>query len=106
MFAAFQLVKPFFANLHYTISKNIHKKMFPMTPKIFNSFFAYENVHPEKVICKKILQVTSSIEENKLLFCTLLLSITYLLANVSHLSQQFRNQRKILRSFDTHIQIL
>ncbi len=34
------------------------------------------------------------------------LAITYLLANFSHFSQQFRNQRKILRCFDTHIQIL
>jgi hypothetical protein len=29
-----------------------------------------------------------------------------LLANLSHFSQQFRNQHKILRCFDTHIQIL
>jgi hypothetical protein len=29
-----------------------------------------------------------------------------LLANFSHFSQQFRNQHKILRCFDTHIHIL
>ncbi len=34
------------------------------------------------------------------------LAVTFLLANFSHFSQQFRNQRKILRCFDTHSQIL
>jgi hypothetical protein len=34
------------------------------------------------------------------------LAITFLLANLSHFSQQFRNQRKILRILDTYIQIL
>jgi hypothetical protein len=29
-----------------------------------------------------------------------------LVANFSHFSQLFRNQRKLLRCFDTHIQIL
>jgi hypothetical protein len=53
----------------------------------------------------KNLQV-SSIEEDKLQFFTLLLPVTFLLANFWHFSQHFRNQRKILSCFDTHIQIL
>ncbi len=51
---------------------------------------------------KKLLQV-SSIEEGKLQFCTLLMPVTFLLANFLHFSQQFRNQDKILSCFDTHI---
>ncbi len=64
-----------------------------------------KKVYLEKVICEKLLQV-SSIEEDKLQFCTLLLPVTFLLAHFLHFSQQFRNQRKILSCFDTHIQIL
>jgi hypothetical protein len=64
-----------------------------------------EKVHPEKVLCQTLLQ-NSSIEEKILLFFTLFLAITFLLANFSHFSQQFRNQRKIMRCFDTHIKIL
>ncbi len=45
-------------------------------------------MYPYKVIRQKLLEV-SSIEEDKLQFCTLLLPITFLLANVSHFSQQF-----------------
>jgi hypothetical protein len=56
----------------------------------------------EKVICQKLVQV-SSIEEAKLQFCTLLLPVTFLLANFLHFSQQILNQRKILSCFDTHI---
>jgi hypothetical protein len=58
-----------------------------------------------KVICQELLQV-SSIEEDKLqLAHYVCLTITFLLAYFSHFSQQFQNQRKILRCFDTHIQI-
>jgi hypothetical protein len=57
-------------------------------------------VYLEKVIYQKLLQV-SSIEEDKLQFCTLLLPVTFL-----HFSQQFGNQRKILSYFDTRFQIL
>jgi hypothetical protein len=71
--------------------------MYSMTPKIFSFFF--------NIICQKILQV-SSIEEDKLQFCTLLLPVSFLLANFFHFSQQFQNQRKILSCFVTHIQIL
>ncbi len=46
------------------------------------------------------------IEEERLPFCTLFLPITFLLANFLHFCPQFQNQRKILRCFDTHIQIL
>jgi hypothetical protein len=59
----------------------------------------------ENVICQKLVQV-SSIEEYKLQFCTLLLPVTFLLANFLHFYQQIPNQRKILSCFDTHIQIL
>jgi hypothetical protein len=59
----------------------------------------------EKGIRQKLLQV-SSIEEAKLQFCTLLLPVTFLLANILHFSQQIPNQRKILSRFDTRIQIL
>jgi hypothetical protein len=62
-------------------------------------------VYIEKVICQKLVQV-SSIEEDKLQFCTLLLPVTFLLANCLHFSQQIPNQRKILSCFDTLIQIL
>ncbi len=34
------------------------------------------------------------------------MAVTFLLANFSHFSQQFQTQHKILRCFDTHIQIL
>ncbi len=117
----FQLVQPFLANLHST-SPNKYSCMYSMTPKFFQFFLAYEHskyaefydiksveimkkVHPEKVLCQTLLQV-SSIEEEKLRFFKLFLPITFLLANFSHFSQQFRNQRKILRCSNTHIQIL
>jgi hypothetical protein len=87
--------KPFLANSHST-SSNIYSYMYSMTPKI---------IHPEKVICQVLLQV-SSIEEENLWFFTLFLAVTFLLANFSHFSQQFRTQPKILFCFDTHVQIL
>jgi hypothetical protein len=64
-----------------------------------------KKVYLEKVICQKLVQV-SSIEEDKLQFCTLLLPVTFLLAKFLHFSQQIPNQRKILSCFDTQIQIL
>jgi hypothetical protein len=64
-----------------------------------------KKVYLKKVICQKLVQV-SSIEEDKLQFCTLLLTVTFLLANFLHFSQQILNQCKILSCFDTHIQIL
>ncbi len=54
-----------------------------------------KKVYLEIVICQKLLQVSSR-EEFKLQFCTLLLPVTFLLANFLHFSPQFRNQRKIL----------
>ncbi len=54
---------------------------------------------------KLLLLQVSSIEEEKHRFFTLYLAITFLLANFSRFSQQFWNQRKILRCFDTHIKI-
>ncbi len=63
-----------------------------------------KKVFIDKVISQKPLQVY--IEEDKLQFCTLLLPVTFLLANFLHFSQQFQNQRKILSCFDTSIQIL
>jgi hypothetical protein len=57
-------------------------------------------VYLEKVICQKLVQV-NSIEEEKLQYCTLLLPVTFLLANVLHFRQQIPNQRKILSCFDT-----
>jgi hypothetical protein len=59
----------------------------------------------EKVSCQKLEQV-SGIEEYKLQLCTLLLPVTFLLANFLHFSQQIPNQREILSCFDTHVQIL
>jgi hypothetical protein len=119
----FQLVKPFLANLHSTSSKK-YSYMYSMTPNFFLFFFGiwvfkirrilrwfqicgnnWKKVNPEKVICQILLQF-SSIEEEKLRFFTLFLAITFLLANFSHFSQQFWNPRKILRCFDTHLQIL
>ncbi len=64
-----------------------------------------KKVYLEKVICQKLVQV-SSIEEDKLQLCTLLLPVTFSLANFLHFSQQIPNQRKILSCFDTHIQML
>jgi hypothetical protein len=52
-------------------------------------------VYLEKVICQRLLQVSSR-EEYKLQFCTLLLPVTCLLGIFLHFSQQFQNQRKIL----------
>jgi hypothetical protein len=65
----------------------------------------WKKVYLGKVFCQKLLQV-SSIEEDKLQFCTLLLPVTFLLANFLHFSQQIPNQRKILSCFDTHIRVL
>ncbi len=119
----FQLVKPFLANLHSTISKK-YSYMYSMTPKFYISFLTYEyqnkrkilgwfqirgnnlkKVNIEKVICQKLSQF-SNIEEDKFQFCTLLLPLTFLLVNILHFSQHFRNQRKILSCFDTHVHIL
>ncbi len=119
----FQLVKPFLANLYSTISKK-YSYMYSMTPKLFYFFFNIwvsknrwilrrfqicgnnlKKVYLEKVICQKLVQV-SSIEEYKLQFCTLLLPVTFLLAYFLHFSQQIPNQRKILSCFDIHVQIL
>ncbi len=119
----FQLVKPFLANLHNT-SSELYSYMYSMTPKFFKFFFwtllskirrisrwfqicgkNWKKVHPEKVICKKLLQI-SSIEEENPKICTLFLPVTFLLPCFLHFSQQFRNQRKILHYFDTHLQIL
>ena len=93
----FHLVKPFLANLHYTISKK-YSYMYSMTPKFFYFFFSIwvskkrrilhwfqirgnnlKKVYLEKVICQKLLQVSSR-EEYKLQFCTLLLPVTFLWA--------------------------
>jgi hypothetical protein len=69
-------------------------------------------MHTEKVICQKLLQISSIkiihkiIEQENPQFCTLFLPVTFLLVNFLQFSQQFRNQRKILHCFDTHIQIL
>jgi hypothetical protein len=95
-----------------------------MTPKFFYFFFNIwvskkrrilrrfqirgnnlKKVYLEKVICQKLVQV-SSIEEYNLQFCTLSFPVSFLLANFLQFSQQFQNQRKILSCFDTHIQIL
>jgi hypothetical protein len=65
----------------------------------------FKKVYLEKVICQKLLQVSSR-KEYKLQFCTLLLPVTFLLANFLHFSQKFRNQHKILSFLDTHIQVL
>jgi hypothetical protein len=70
-----------------------------------NPWKQFKKVYLEKVICHKLLQVSSR-EEYKLEFCTLLLPATFLLANFLHFSQQFLNQRKILSILDTHIQVL
>ncbi len=104
----FQLVKPFLANLHSTISKK-YSYMYYMTPKIFYFFFNIwvskkrrilrwfqirgnnlTKLYLEKVICQKLIQV-SSIEEAKLQFCTPLLPVTFLSANFLHFSQQILN---------------
>ncbi len=107
------MVKPFLANLHYTISKKYSYMYYSMTPKIFYFFFNIwvstkrkivrwfqirgnnlKKVYLEKVISQKLLHVSSR-EEYKLEFCTLLLPVTFLLANFLHFSQQFWNQCKI-----------
>ena len=106
----FQLVKPFLANLHST-SSNKYSYMYSMTPKFFCSFLLWvfkirrilrwflicgnnrKKIHPEKVICQTLLQV-SSIEEKNLWFFTLVLAVTFLLAIFSRFSQQFWNQHK------------
>jgi hypothetical protein len=70
----------------------------------FKSEEIIEKKSTHKKFCQTLLQV--SIEEEKLQFFTPFLAITFLLANFSHFSQQFLYQRKILRCFDTHTQIL
>jgi hypothetical protein len=80
--------------------------MYSMTPNFFSSFLPYDIRNTQKKFFAKTLLKVSRIEGEKLQFFTLFLAITFLLANFSHISQQFRNQHKILRCFDTHIQIL
>jgi hypothetical protein len=80
--------------------------MYSMTPKFF--YFRgnkLKKVYLEKVICQKLVQV-SSIEEYKLQFLHTSFVCNFLLANFLHFSQQITNQRKILSCFDTQIQIL
>jgi hypothetical protein len=55
---------------------------------ISNLWKELKKMHPEKVICQKLLQI-GSIEEENPQFCTLFLPATFLLANVLHFSQQF-----------------
>ena len=81
----------------------IPKKWLSQLKNFLNKYF--KEVYLKKVIRQKLVQV-SSIEEDKLQFCTLLLPVTFLLANFLHFSQQIPNQRKILSCFDTHFQIL
>jgi hypothetical protein len=38
----FQLVNPFLANVHSTVSKKKYSYMYSMTPKIFISFLTFE----------------------------------------------------------------
>jgi hypothetical protein len=64
---------------------------------ISNLWKDLKKVHPEKVICKKLLQI-SSIEEENPKFAPL---FACKLANIWHFSQLLRNQRKILHCFDT-----
>ncbi len=111
----------FLRNCILIVPRNTHTVYVFNDPKFFYiSFFAYEyqkcvafyadfksvkiieKVHPEKVICLKLLQV-SIIKEDKLQFCTLFLPKAFLWANLLYFSQQFWNQRKILRSFNTKI---
>ncbi len=119
----FQLVKPFLANLHST-SSNIYSYMYSMTPIFFCSFVAYE--YPKfaefyadfksveiigkkstqkklfaKHFCKLVVQKRRTSD-----FSHFFLAVTFLIANFSHFSQQFRNQHKFLGCFDNHIQIL
>ncbi len=82
---------------------SIHKTQ-NFTP-ISNPWKQVEKMHPEKLICQKLLQICS-IEEGNPQFCILFSPITFLLVNFQHFSQQFRNQRNILHCFDTNIQIL
>ncbi len=83
----FQLIKPFFANLHYTVL--FPNNLCTQWPQNFlNSFFGYDwntknfmlisnlwkelkKMHPGKVICKNFLQI-SRIEEENPQFCNLL----------------------------------
>jgi hypothetical protein len=59
-----------------------------MTPKNFLFFFLHMSMCAQKkLFARNLFEVTSSIEEDKLQFCTLFLSLTFLLANVSHFSQ-------------------
>ena len=115
----FQFVKPFLANLHSTLSKK-YLYMYSMTPNFFYFFFNIwvskkrrilrwfqirwnnlKKAYLEKVIFQKLVQV-SSIEEDKFQVCTLL-SVTFLLANFLHFSQQIPNQRKILRFLYSYV---
>jgi len=104
---------PFLANLHFFSSEK-YSYMYSMTPKNFYSFFAYEykkytefyadfrsvekiwkKCTQKKLLAKNTLQI-SSIEEGKVQLSTLVLPITFFLANFLHFSEQFRKQRKIL----------
>ncbi len=62
-------------------------------------------MYTKKVFFQKLLQVSSKEEGQTAILHTFLLT-TFLLAKISHFSQQFRNQRKILSCFETKIQIL
>ncbi len=118
----FQLVMPFLANLHLSRSK-IYSYMYSMTPKKCYFFFYiwvskvlrilswfqirghnWKKVYTEKVICKKLLQV-SSIEEGTLQFCTLFLLITFFVCKFFAFFSTVLKSAIILSCFDTKIQI-
>jgi hypothetical protein len=62
------------------------------------------------MLVKKVFQLVKPFLANRrgqtTILYTFFLPIIFLLSNCLHFSQLFRNQRKILRCFNTHIQIL
>jgi hypothetical protein len=118
----FQLVKPFLANLHYTVLvPNDTQICTQCTPKIFKSFFEYEypkyaEFHAD---FKSVEMIEKECTQKKLFaksFCKLVVpkmkipnfapffACNFFVSEFLHFSQQFRNQRKILHCFDTRIQ--
>ncbi len=89
--------------------KHTHICMYSMTPKFFYFFFNIWVSKKRRIFTlnsnpwNNLKKVYLSREDYKLQFCTLLLPVTFLLANFLHFSQQFRNRLKIQSFLDTHI---
>ncbi len=80
--------------------------MYSMTPKFHIYGNNWEKVYTKKVFAKHFCKLVWCKRKGQTPILHTFLPVTFFKANFFYFSQQFRNRRKILGSFDTHIQIL